>query len=71
MGEKMAEQHNHHCLITAGGKDWWIEKAMLGHLKITRHVEGGYFISTFLDITKVDWESYIKKAVEMDNEKRI
>lgn len=62
----MNKQQNHHCLITAAGRDWWIVKAIPGHLKLTRHIEGGYLESVWMDTAKVDWTAYTKDAVDND-----
>lgn len=69
---RQAEQHNHHCLITAGGRDWRIRWAQPGILCLESLLwswrgEGVYLPDVvMLDIRKVDWLSYCATAVEWD-----
>lgn len=68
----MSEQHNHHCIITAGGRDWRIKWAEPGRLYLeSLHLsQWSRFIDlhdyVVLDISAVDWPSYCATAAEWD-----
>lgn len=62
----LSEQHNHHCIMTAGGEDWIIIESIPGHLKLYQQVDAIFGRVMWIDITKVRWEEYNKAAVEND-----
>ena len=65
-GNKMQEQHDHHCWITAQGIDWYIIGAIPGNLCLETWDNDHHSLITWIDITKVDWAGYTKAAVEND-----
>lgn len=58
------EQQDWHCIITAGGIDWFIVRCE-GPMV---HVVDLYYgiIGTVIDTSKVRWDDYCANAVRMD-----
>lgn len=62
----MSDQHNHHCILTFMGFNWWIVSARPDTLEVARRVDQHSIITGFVDISHVNWEDYCKAAVEWD-----
>jgi hypothetical protein len=60
------QQHNHHCLITFMGHNWWIASAMPGRLELARRIDADTIMYCYCYTHLVDWKSYCRAAVEFD-----
>lgn len=67
----MNEQHNHHCLLSFMGFNWWIVESRPGvnQLKVARRINTNAVIVANIDTARVNWENYAKAAVRWDYEK--
>lgn len=61
----MSNQYNHHCIVTAWNRDWFIIGARPGSLRLVRASDEGIMISD-LDTSRVDWDAYCEAAVRWD-----
>lgn len=56
--EEFMMQHHDHCILTANGQNWFIDRMNgMGHVVLVR-VEGTEIIYSIIDLSKVRWEEY-------------
>lgn len=67
----MNDQHNHHCMLTFAGFDWWIIRCSANCISVMRQgpkpcVGVATLIMADIDTRQVDWDAYCSAAVTWD-----
>lgn len=67
------EQHNHHCMLTFNGFNWWILACRKNQIDVARLIEDGRDMLTThvsaiatIDTRQVDWAAYAEAAQAWD-----
>lgn len=61
-------QHNHHCLLTFHGFNWWITGCRKNRIDVARDMPGlrNTFMMHTIDTSAVDWEAYAVACAAWD-----
>lgn len=64
----MTSQHNHHCIISWLGENWFITGCSPGVIRLGRRINEHATLHTSVCTRFVDWERYCAVAVRWDYE---
>lgn len=62
------QQHNHHCLLSFKGYNWWIIACRPNQIDVARDIPGAACARLIytIETSQVDWPVYCESAVAWD-----
>lgn len=62
----MSLDHNHYCLLSFHGYNWWITGCAKERISVARGIAPNTVVLAEIDTSNVDWQSYCNMAVLWD-----